>query len=200
MSVNEENSKDGGMPKMVIAAIVVVVVAVVAYVVLGQREKFVPVEAGTQAVDFALPDLDGNMKSLKDFKGKIVFLNFWATWCAPCEEEMPSMQVLYDTFRNRGLEIVAVSVDSGDVGPVKEFAKKHGLTFTILHDRKGRVKESYKTTGVPETFIIDQNGIVAEKVWGAKDWNQPASVETILDLIENGPRTADQYRPRKAAN
>lgn len=200
MSINEETSKEGGVPKAVIAGIVLVVIAVVAYVVLGQKESYVPIEAGTKAVDFALPDTEGNMKSFSDFKGKVIFLNFWATWCTPCEEEMPSMQVLYDTFRNRNLEIVAVSVDSGDVQPVKDFVKKHGLTFTILHDSKGKVKELYKTTGVPETFIIDQNGIVAEKVWGPKDWNDPASVETLIDLIENGPKAADQYRPRKAAN
>jgi peroxiredoxin len=184
-------------PKAAIAAIVVVVVAVVAIVVLGQRHKYEPVAAGSAAPDFTLPDLNGRAVSLKDFRGKVVFLNFWATWCKPCEEEMPSMQSLHDALKGQPFEIVAVSVDSEGPEKVAEFVNRYGLRFPVLHDRKGRVKDQYKTTGVPETFIVDQNGVIAEKVWGPRDWGRQSSSAVILDLLRNGPGAGDGYRVRE---
>jgi peroxiredoxin len=194
----EGNGEGGrGLPKPVIAAIVVVIVVIAVIVVMGQKEKFEPVGAGTVAPGFTLPDLEGTAVNLKDFRGKVVFLNFWATWCKPCEEEMPSMQQLYEDQEGRDFEIVAVSLDSEGPGVVREFVEKYGLTFVVLHDRRGRVKETYKTTGVPETFIIDQNGVIAEKVWGPRDWTREASINIILDLIQNGPRPAESYKRAK---
>lgn len=193
MAQNKDNSEKG-LPKSVIGVIVaVVVIAVAAIVFFGQKGSFQAVNAGADAMDFRLPDLSGNMKGLKDFRGKVVFLNFWATWCKPCEEEMPSMQALYESLKGQPFEIVAVSVDSADASIVSSYAKKYGLTFTILHDRKGSVKEMYKTTGVPETFIIDQKGVIAEKVWGPRDWADPASSTVIVDLLKNGPKQS--YKP-----
>ncbi|MDP2688715.1 MAG: TlpA disulfide reductase family protein, partial [Deltaproteobacteria bacterium] len=130
---------------------------------------------------------------LGDYRGKVIFLNFWATWCKPCEEEMPSMQALYEGLSGRDFEILAVSVDSEGPETVRKYAKKYGLGFQILHDRKGKVKETYKTTGVPETFIIDQNGIIAEKVWGPRDWTLTSSIGTILDLLKDGPKPKEAY-------
>ena len=192
--MEEEFKDERGLPKAVIVIIAVVVLAVVLYVSLGQREKFVPIGPGTKAIEFSLPDLEGDMTSFEDYKGKVIFLNFWATWCGPCEEEMPSMQKLNDTFKNRKFIMVAVSVDKDEVEVIKEFRDKHNLRFLILHDKKGNIKESYKTTGVPETFIIDQNGIIAEKVWGAKDWGFVENISTIIDLLDNGPRVPEAYR------
>lgn len=97
------------------------------------------------------------------------------------------MQTLYNGAKGEPFEIVAVSIDSEGPEAVKEYAKKYGLAFTILHDREGKVKEIYKTTGVPEAFIINQNGVVAEKVWGPRNWLQLGSVKTIIDLINDGP-------------
>ncbi len=182
------------MPKSVIAAIVVVVVVIAVILVMGQKEKFEPVGAGTVAPAFTLPDLDGKEMSLSDFRGKVVFLNFWATWCKPCEDEMPSMQKLYEDQEGKAFEIVAVSLDSEGPDVVREFVEEYGLTFVVLHDRRGRVKETYKTTGVPETFIIDQNGVIAEKVWGPRDWTREASIKIILDLLQNGPRPGESYK------
>ncbi len=189
-----------GISKTAIAVVVIAIVIVVALVVLSQKRSFEPVGAGTGSIDFTLPDLDGKPVSLKDFRGKVVFLNFWATWCKPCEEELPSMQAMHIGMKGQPFEILAVSIDSAGPDVIKKFAKKYGVTFNILHDRNGRVKEAYKTTGVPESFIIDQNGVIAEKVWGPRDWTRRASLEVILDLIKNGPKQKDAYKPDKSAD
>ena len=193
MSDNNSTDNEKGLPKAAIAVIIVVVVAVVVFVVMGKRKEYVPVVAGVDSIDFTLPDLDGHPKKLSDYKGKVIFLNFWATWCKPCQDEMPSMEVLYNNLSGQNFEIVAVSVDKDGPDKVKAFAAKYGITFPILHDQHGSVKETYKTTGVPETFIIDQNGVIAEKVWGPRDWTLRSSVTTILDLLNNGPKPKDAY-------
>ncbi len=188
-----------GLPVPAIVAIVVIVVAVVAVVVLSQKRKFEPVHAGTEAIEFTLPDLDGKPVRLSDFRGKVVFLNFWATWCKPCEDEIPSMQILYESLKDQPFEIVAVSVDTEGPDVVKKFVKEYGITFTVLHDRKGKVKEEYKTTGVPETFIIDQNGVIAEKIWGPRDWTDPRNIKTIRELLESGPKPKEAYKTKRAS-
>ncbi len=189
-----ENEK--GLPKAVLVIVVLAVIAAVVFIVLGQRQKFEPVNAGTDAIDFTLPDLAGKPVSLKDYRGKVVFLNFWATWCKPCEEEMPSMEALYQGLKDQPFEILAVSVDKDGPETVAAYAKKYNLSFKVLHDRKGAIKETYKTTGVPETFIIDQNGVIAEKVWGPRDWSRRYSYEMIADLLNNGPKPRDAYKKK----
>lgn len=193
---NTSDENKGLTNKAIIGFIVAAIVVVVLMVILGQRQKFAPVLEGSTAPDFTLPDLKGKMVKLSDYKGKVVFLNFWATWCKPCEEEIPSMQIMYDVLKKQSQNFVllAVSVDSKGPDVVESFAKKYGVTFPILHDRKGYIKEVYKTTGVPETFIIDQNGVVAEKVWGPRNWNKRDSVTTVLGLLTNGPSTPDKYK------
>ncbi|MBE9531507.1 MAG: TlpA family protein disulfide reductase [Proteobacteria bacterium] len=193
-----EEKEEGGGTKIIVAVFVVIAVAVViGIVVYGGKQGFTPTNAGSSSLDFTLPDLEGKQVNFSEYKGKVIFLNFWATWCEPCKEEMPSMQILYDTFKRRDFVVVAVSVDSGKVGVVKEFVDDHKLTFPVLHDRRGKVKESYKTTGVPETFIIDQNGIIAEKVWGTRNWDDPHAIRTILSLLDNGPGTPESYKTRR---
>ncbi len=192
-----DNEKEAGLPKAAIIGFVVVVVAVVIFVVMGQKRSFEPVKPGTEAIDFTLPDLSGKPVSLKDFRGKVVFLNFWATWCQPCKDEMPSMEALYKSLKGQPFEILAVSVDKDGPEVVQEFVKKYNITFPVLHDRRGAMKEAYKTTGVPETFIIDQNGVIAEKVWGPREWSDQSSTVMIMDLLKNGPRKKESYRTKK---
>jgi peroxiredoxin len=193
MSESPVEQKSGLNP--FVAVIVAIAVLAVIVFVLGQKESFETVEAGSEAKPFVLPDLDGVDRSLDDYLGKVVFLNFWATWCVPCEDEMPSMQHLRKTLDGKPFEIVAVSVDTEGADVVRKFVKKHNLTFPVLHDRKGRVKDAYKTTGVPETFIIDQRGVIAEKVWGPRDWSAPTNTKSIMDLIEKGAKP-DPSSPR----
>jgi peroxiredoxin len=195
-------SEDKGLSnKAIIGIVVAIIVSVVLLFIMGQRHKFEPVLEGKVAPDFTLPDLQGKMYKLSDYKGKVVFVNFWATWCKPCEEEMPSMQVMYEAVKKnfQNFELLAVSIDSKEPNVVKSFARKYGLTFPILHDKKGKIKEIYKTTGVPESFIVDQNGVIAEKVWGPRNWSRQDSVNAIMELLKNGPSSPDKYKQKKAA-
>jgi len=201
--MNTPSTENKGLSsKASIAVVVALIVSVVLLIIAGQRHKFEPVLEGKTAPDFTLPQigsLGGKMVKLSDYKGRVVFVNFWATWCKPCEEEMPSMQVMYVALKKQypNFEILAVSIDKGDPDIVESFAKKYEVTFPILHDRNGKIKEIYKTTGVPETFIIDQNGIIAEKVWGPRDWSKHGSIRTIVELLTNGPSTADKYSRKR---
>ena len=139
---------------------------------------------GAKAPDFTLPDLDGKMVRLADQKGKVVFLNIWATWCPPCVDEMPSMEKLYQQLKGEDFEILAVSIDKQGAKAVLPFMKKHNLSFTALIDAKESLKYKYQTTGVPETFIIDRNGIIAERVIGPRDWAAPDAIGYFRKLIQ----------------
>jgi peroxiredoxin len=138
---------------------------------------------GLRAPNFSLPGLDGRMVSLTDYKGKVVLLNIWATWCPPCVEEMPSMEKLYQELKGEGFKILAVSIDESGVQDVLPFMKKHKLSFPALIDSKGTLKELYQTTGVPESFIIDKDGILVEKVIGPRNWAVPEAIGFFRNLI-----------------
>jgi cytochrome c biogenesis protein CcmG/thiol:disulfide interchange protein DsbE len=156
------------------------------------RDRFLPVEVGTRAPSFAATDLQGRPVRLEDLRGQVVLLNIWATWCGPCRDEMPSMERLQRELGPRGLKIVAVSVDAapGAVsaggqpgGDVAEFARELGLTFTIWHDPSGEIQRVYRTTGVPESFVIDRNGVIQKKVIGATEWDTGSHPELIRRLL-----------------
>jgi peroxiredoxin len=139
---------------------------------------------GVPAPKFTLPGLDGKMVSLADYKGKVVFLNIWATWCPPCVEEMPSMEKLYQALKGEAFEILAVSIDASGAKDVLPFMKKYKLSFPALTDTKGAIKELYQTTGVPESFIIDKKGVIVEKVIGPRDWANPGVIRYFRSLIQ----------------
>jgi len=139
---------------------------------------------GVAAPEFSLPGLDGKMVTLADYKGKVVFLNIWATWCPPCVKEMPSMEKLYRELKGEEFEILAVSIDASGGKDVIPFMKKYGLSFPALLDTKGSIKSLYQTTGVPESFIIDKNGIIVEKVIGPIDWATPEVVQNFKSLMQ----------------
>ena len=139
---------------------------------------------GVPAPNFTLPGLDGNMVSLADYKGKVVLLNIWATWCPPCVEEMPSMEKLHQELKGENFEILAVSLDESGAKAVIPFMKKHQLSFPALTDPKGTIKGLYQTTGVPETVIIDKDGITVEKVIGPRDWAAPGAIRFFRNLIQ----------------
>jgi len=138
---------------------------------------------GVRAPDFTLSGLDGKMISLADYQGKVVLLNIWATWCPPCVEEMPSMERLYQAMKGTDFEILAVSIDASGAEAVRPFMKKHRLSFTALADPRGAIRSLYQTTGVPESFIIDKNGMIVEKVIGPRDWASPGAVRFLRDLV-----------------
>ena len=144
---------------------------------------FSRVSAGNPAPDFTLSSIDGQTVSLADYRGKVVLLNIWATWCPPCVEEMPSMEKLHQTIDRESFKILAVSIDTSGEKTVNPFMKKHKLTFTTLIDTEGTIKKQYQTTGVPESFIIDKNGMIVEKVVGPADWAAPQVVDYFQKLI-----------------
>ena len=148
-------------------------------------EKIGPAEA-VPAPDFTLPDLNGRLVSLSDFKGQVVLLNIWATWCGPCVEEMPSMQKLHSKLKDEGLVILAVSIDEAGAGVVRPFMEQHRLSFTALTDTAGSIKDLYRVTGVPETFIIDKNGIITQKIVGPMDWSSAGAIGYFRKLIQSG--------------
>ena len=139
---------------------------------------------GVDAPAFTLPGLDGSMVSLADYKGKTVLLNIWATWCPPCVAEMPSMEKLYQELKNEDFEILAVSIDVTGSNEVAPFMKKHRLSFPALIDTQGTIKDLYQTTGVPESFIIDKDGIIAEKIIGPREWATPDVINYFRNLIQ----------------
>jgi peroxiredoxin len=159
-------------------------------VVWLQSSKYEPLVVGMTAPDFSLPDMQGKTQRLSDHRGKVVFLNFWATWCKPCKEEMPSMQILWENFKGEDFVILAVSMDrvttKKDIPP---FIESMRLTFPILLDSWGQTDKRYKLMGVPETYIIDQNGVLREKVIGPRDWTRRESMESIVQLLKKQPKS-----------
>ena len=125
---------------------------------------------GVAAQDFELPALRGDYVKLSDYRGKVVFLNIWATWCPPCREEMPSMESLYQRLKGREFEMLAVSIDREGEKVVSPFAAKYGLTFPVLLDPDSKTYRLYGLTGVPESFIVDKSGVVIYKIIGPQNW------------------------------
>jgi len=136
----------------------------------------------SRAPDFTIKDLAGKNISLSAFKGKVVLLNFWATWCPPCRAEMPALNKLYREKKNRGLEIIAVSTDRS-VSSVKDFLEKHKVDFPILFDEDHTAAKLYRVFSMPTTFLIDRNGTIVEKFYGEYDWTEPETKGKIEKLL-----------------
>jgi peroxiredoxin len=139
---------------------------------------------GSPAPDFRLMDMHGKVVSLSDFQGKVVLLNFWATWCGPCRIEMPAMEALYRSMQSKGLEIVAVSVDQQGTAVTRPFQEAMGLSFPILHDQDYEVGLTYGARTLPMTFAIDRKGIIRQVVFGSRDWNSPEARRGIAEVLQ----------------
>src|SRR5688572_32223823 len=174
-------------------AIVLAVIGLVgAAFMAGKRylgNELSPLGVGDEAPNFKAATLDSTprVKTLAEYKGKVVMINIWATWCKPCVVEMPSIEQLHQTYRDKGLSVVAVSVDDPGMAPqIRSFAERYGLTFDILHDpegQQGRMSRDYQTTGYPETVIIGRDGIIRKKLLGAHDWSSKDNRELIERLL-----------------
>ncbi len=153
----------------------------------GVYEGETPSYGSVAGPDFVLKDLKGKEVSLKRFRGKIVLLNFWATWCPPCRKEIPSMIELYKRYKDRGLEIIGVNLDKLDKSGVEKFSLEYNINFPILLDPTGKVATLYGITALPATFILDQNGKIQERFAGGKDWSSEENLkkfETFLNEKE----------------
>ena len=139
--------------------------------------------SGIAPVDFEVDSLAGQVRSLADYRGRIVFLNFWATWCPPCVEEMPSMQRLADILEPEGLAMVAVNVQE-DRPQVERFMSDHGLSFEVLLDRRGQVGQSYAVRGLPTTVILDRSGAIMARKVGFAYWDTDEMIELFRRILE----------------
>lgn len=156
------------------------------------RGRFESAGLGADAPLFTISNLEGEPVSLEAHRDRVVLVNIWATWCGPCVVEMPSMQRLYEQLEDQPFDILAVSVDAapgepdavGNMGgDVAHFVREHGLTFQILHDPSGRIQQTYRTTGVPESFLVGKDGVIYKKIAGATEWDSPENLELIQRLL-----------------
>ncbi|HTM06890.1 MAG TPA: TlpA disulfide reductase family protein [Verrucomicrobiae bacterium] len=138
------------------------------------------------APDFTLENLSGRRVGLKDFRGKVVFLNFWATWCVPCRDEMPQMEALHREFKDRGLAVVAVNFRE-DKKAVGLFFKELGLSFESLLDPDGEIGERYGAFNLPLTYFVDRQGRFAGKAVGIRPWDRADAKDFIRELLDRKP-------------
>jgi cytochrome c biogenesis protein CcmG/thiol:disulfide interchange protein DsbE len=142
------------------------------------------VNVGKRAPDFAAVNLaTGDSVSLKkEYANQVTLVNIWATWCIPCRTEMPAMERLYQVFGPKGFRIAAVSIDEGGIEDVRAFVKEYALTFDVLHDATGEIQREYQTTGVPESFLLDKDGIIVKRVF-THEWDTPVNKRLIAELM-----------------
>jgi peroxiredoxin len=154
--------------------------------------------AGFPAPDFSLTDLSGQRYRLSDFRGKVVFLNVWATWCAPCRMEMPSMERLYRRLKAKDFVMLAISEDEDGKAVVQPFVDQVGITFPVLMDPEGVVPARYGVTGYPETFIIDRDGRVIQHTIGPENWESDHAFQFFTQLLDHSrgaTQAADDHAP-----
>ncbi len=139
---------------------------------------------GSAAPDFTLPAAGGADVSLAALRGQVVFVNFWATWCAPCREEAPSLERLYRALHAEGFQVLGISIDAPEDGVLVEaFTAEYGLSFPIPRDTHKTVYGAYGVSGVPETFLVDQAGRVLERFVGPQNWDDPRYVRAIRNAL-----------------
>ena len=168
---------------IVIASLLVGLTGLLMYRVL-HRPYFYEynVEAGDRAPDFDLTAEDGTGLRLDDYRGKYVLLNFWATWCPPCIQEMPSLNSVHEDFRERGLVVLGISVDE-DQEVYQSFLSNRGVTFPTVRDPERSVSVRYGTFKYPETYLIDREGTVIRKYVGPEDWRRPEILNYLRSLL-----------------
>jgi len=179
-----------GRHQLAIACVVLAVVSAGAYGATRYlRKELFPVELGSKAPEFKAFTIDSvpREKSLSDYRGQVLMINVWATWCLPCRVEMPSIEALNKEYAPKGLKIIAVSIDDPGTEPaIRAFIKQYGLTFEVLHDPQGKISDLYDVTGYPETFIVGKDGVIRKKLMSATDWNSP-DARALVDRLLSEP-------------
>lgn len=132
---------------------------------------------------FALPNLAGEKRRLETYKGNLIILNFWATWCQPCRAEMPALEALWREYRDRGLTVIGVNVDRGGAGSVRTMAESLGITFPVLLDPDGKVRNRYRVFAFPQTYLIGRDGKFLGRALGERKWDSEAGHQLIRHLL-----------------
>jgi peroxiredoxin len=161
---------------------IVLIVSLLLLVSTGCQKDVRAPKEGDAAPDFNLTSLSGGEVRLSDLRGKVVLVNFWASWCPPCRGEIPSLVTLNSAMAGKNFRLLAVSVDNEGKDAIEPFFNKLGISLPTLFDPHGSVGKSYGITGVPETFIVDKNGIIRKKVVGPIDWSAPDVISFINGL------------------
>ncbi len=149
--------------------------------VIAAPQLLQEVSGRPMAPDFSLPDLDGKKTSLSDFKGKIVIVNFWATWCPPCREEIPSMQRAWNILKDKDVMMLAVHI-GGNEDKIWTFLNDFNVDFPVLIDARSKVSRKWRTRGLPTTYIVDPQGRKTLRAIGGREWDDPALIRHILSL------------------
>ena len=141
-------------------------------------------ERSSENTDFALSDLSGNSIELSELRGKVVLLNFFETWCPPCREEMPTLETLYQTYKEQNFVVLGVAGDASGKKLVEPFVREYGLTFPILLDTQKQVSQQYRIRSIPTVYLLDQHGKIAGMTVGGADWNSREAKELIEQLLQ----------------
>jgi cytochrome c biogenesis protein CcmG, thiol:disulfide interchange protein DsbE len=168
-----------------IRGLVFVLAAVLAGMIWVNRERYI-IEGDGIAADYEVYSLLGDTINIRDYRGSVVVLNVWATWCGPCVREMPALERLHHELGPEGLEIIGVSVDEApnSAAAVRAFRDRFGLTFPLLHDPSGNIQDVYRVTGLPTTFIIDKNGRIRQRLLGERTWDSPDMIAELRRMLE----------------
>ena len=148
---------------------------------------------GQRAPEFALKDLRGNYVSVTSLRGKVVLINFWATWCPSCKDELPALDSLYMDYRARGLEVLAVSTDSSEAD-LRKYMKENPVRMKVLHDKGAKVSRQYGVFSLPVTILVDRGGTIVKVMLGDRDWlsgQMRDIVEDMLGASRAGPGQPD---------
>jgi thiol-disulfide isomerase/thioredoxin len=204
VSEQSEATATERVPLLPILAAIVAVAAGIGWYVVFQRPSSRAVFAGYTAPGFSLPTLEGGQISLEGLRGKVVYVNLWATWCAPCRDEAPALKRLYEEVHDEGFEIVAIAVPDPKQRPdgtpiplteaedqvfrqkVQAFREEFELGFPIALDADREIYRDYGATGVPETYLVDREGKVSEAYIGPRDWSDPRYARAIRALLGPG--------------
>jgi peroxiredoxin len=179
-------AKSGSTKKIAFLAVIIILTAlfIAGYLVMDRQPGNKIIASGDLAPEFRLQKSDSGSVSLADLRGKVVMVHFWATWCPPCVEELPTLDRLHNSTLGKDFEMLAVSVDEGGAGAVVPFIQKNGLNLPVLFDPGGVVARLYGTYKFPETYILDRAGVVRYKAIGPRNWTDPANIQALRNVIE----------------
>ncbi len=185
MSTSETTKGNVKQVVFLIILALIVVLAAAGYIASKKTGPKKIIRNGDRAPEFRLSSLDGRQVGLSEFRGKVVMVHFWATWCPPCVEELPTLALLNKAMTGKDFVMLAVSVDEGGAGAVADFLRKNSVNVPVLLDPDHATASLYGTFKFPETYIVDKNGIVQQKIIGAVDWRNPSAMQMLNSLVES---------------